>query len=77
MEEYSTDKNYQYFLDNKDELCQKYTDQFVIIENERIYKVCSSFEEALENVKELKAGTYIIQKCEEDEEKQIFHTRVS
>lgn len=72
----NSDKNYKYFLENKQELCKKYLNKFLIIREEKVFGAYETFEEALNVAKNIEAGTYIIQRCERDEEIQIFHTRV-
>lgn len=72
----NSDKNYEYFLKNKNTLCEKYLNKFLVIKDESVFGAYETFEEALDVVKNMIAGTYIIQKCEKDEEVQIFHTRV-
>lgn len=72
----NSDKNYEYFSKNKNELCKKYLNMFLIIKEEKVFGAYETFEEALNAAKNIEAGTYIIQRCEKDEEIQIFHTRV-
>lgn len=68
--------NYQYYLDNKEELCKKYLNKYIVIKNEEVIGAFDTMEEAVDNVKDIEAGTYIIQRCENNENVQIFHTRV-
>lgn len=74
--ESSQDKNYEYYISNKKELCKKYLNKYLIIKDESVVGAYETFEEALKEAKNIEAGTYIIQKCEKDEEVQIFHTRI-
>lgn len=74
--ESTQDKNYDYFKSNKKELCKKYLNKYLIIKDENVYGAYETFEEALKEAKNIEAGTYIIQKCEKNEEVQIFHTRI-
>lgn len=69
-------KNYQYYLDNKNELNEKYKDKYIIIKDERVLGIYETLNEAISNAKKLEAGTYIIQQCISNENMQIFHTRV-
>lgn len=73
------DKNYNYFKKNEKEFSKKYSNQYIIIVDEQVVYSTKSKELAIAYIKNLKAGTYIIQKCEKDYEKnvQMFHTRVS
>lgn len=74
--ESSQDKNYEYYISNKKELCKKYLNKYLIIKDESVVGAYETFEDALKEAKNIEAGTYIIQKCEKDEEVQIFHTRI-
>lgn len=76
VQENNLDKNYEFFIKHRKELCDKYLNKYVIIKDEKIVGTYETFEEALEKAKDIEAGTYIIQKCEENEEVQTFHTRV-
>lgn len=69
-------ENYNYYLEHKKELCEKYLNKFIIIKEQSFYGAYETMEEAIENAKKIEAGTYIIQKCEKEEDIQIFHTRV-
>lgn len=68
--------NYNYYLKNKEELCQKYLNKYIIIKDEEVYGAYETMAEAIENAKKIEAGTYIIQRCEKEENIQVFHTRV-
>ena len=72
----NSDKNFEYFQMNRNELCKKYLNKYLIIKDEKVFGAYETFEEALNVAKDIEAGTYIIQRCEKDEEIQIFHTRV-
>lgn len=69
-------KNYDYYLNNKQQLLKKYRDKFIIIQNEQVLEAYNTQQEAIEKAKELETGTYIIQKCEKGDDTQIFHTRI-
>lgn len=76
MEDNELKKNYEYYLANKKELLKKYNNKIIIIQDEQVLDVYNTLNEATEKAKELKAGTYIIQKCEKGDDTQIFHTRI-
>lgn len=69
-------KDYQYYLDNKDDFNKKYKNKYIIIKDEKIFGIYETLEEAINTAKELEAGTYIIQQCKDNESTQVFHTRV-
>ena len=72
------DKNYNYFKDNYDELKKQYVNKYVVIVDEKVIQSCNDLNEAVEYVKGLEAGTYIVQKVAENPEDliQTFHSRV-
>lgn len=69
-------RNFKYYQENKNDLCKKYLNQYLIIKDEFIYGVYQNMEDAIKDAKKLEAGTYILQKCEEQEDIQFFQTRV-
>lgn len=73
------DINYEYFKKNMKDLIKKYCDEYIVIANEAVVFHDKSRENAINFVKTLKAGTYILQKCEKEQANsiQMFHTRVS
>ncbi len=73
------EKNYNYFKKNKEVLIKKYPNQYIVISNEKVLFNSKNKEEAIEFLKKLTPGTYILQKCDVKEENgiQMFHTRVS
>lgn len=75
----SVEKNYSYFKENHQELTKKFPNQYVVIVNEKVVFNSKEKDKAIEYVKELEAGTYILQKCDTNKENsiQMFHTRVS
>lgn len=73
------EKEFQYYLDNQEELVKKYQDKYVVIKGEEIIGVYDSDEEAYFNtIKEHEEGTFLIQFCEKGESSytQSFHSRV-
>jgi hypothetical protein len=74
--EKNMEKNYNYYLKNKQELKEKYNNKFIIIKNETIFGVYENLQKAIQSAKNLEAGTYIIQHCTDNENVQTFHTRV-
>ena len=58
-------KQYEFFLENLNDLLKKSPNKFVIIKNYQILKTCDSFDEArnyAEKNAKLNLGTFIIQK---------------
>lgn len=72
------DKNYKYFKDNYDELKKQYVNKYVVIVDEKVIQSCNDLNEAVEYVKHLEPGKYIVQKVAENPEDliQTFHSRV-
>jgi len=75
----NVEKNYNYFKENQQKLTRKFPNQYIIIVNEEVVFNSNDKNKAIEYVKELEAGTYILQKCDTNENNsiQMFHTRVS
>lgn len=75
----SVEKNYSYFKENQQKLTKKFPNQYVVIVNEKVIFNSKEKDKAIEYVKKLEAGTYILQKCDTNEKNsiQMFHTRVS
>lgn len=72
-------KNYDYFKKEEQKLKEKYPKEFIVIQNECVKYHNKDFNKIIEFVRQLEAGTYIIQKCETNEANsiQMFHTRVT
>ena len=63
------EKEYKYFLENKDILIKTYENKFIIIIGEEIVSSFDSQEEALREAnKKYKLGSFLIQKVSKDEE---------
>lgn len=72
------DKNYNFFLENEQNLNKEYNNKFIVISNEKVVFSHSDMNEIIKYIKKLAAGTYIIQKCGTDcDNIQMFHTRVT
>lgn len=74
-----TDKNFEYFKKNHDELFAKYPNKYLLIVDEDIKGNFNSFEDALVYASDkFELGKYIIQYCSEGTEgyTQRFHSRV-
>ena len=70
-------KNYQYFLDNKEELVKKYNGKHIVIVNCEVVGFYNDEIEAYnEAVKKYGLGNFIIQLCTEEGYVAIFHSRV-
>jgi hypothetical protein len=73
------DKEFKYFLDNKDSLTKEYHNKYIVIVGENVTHSFSSEQEAYEfAVKKYGLGNFLIQYCGENNAKmQNFHSRVS
>lgn len=72
-------KELKYFIDNQEELVEKYKGKFLVIKDEKVIGVYDSEIEAYtEAQKENKLGTFLIQQCLPGPESysQTFHSRV-
>jgi len=73
------DKEFQYYLDNQEELVKKYKGKYVVIKNEAVLNTYNNEVEAYyETQKEHELGTFLVQYClpGEDSHTQTFHSRV-
>lgn len=73
------EKEFQYYLDNQNELVTKYAGKYLVIKNQIIIGAYDSNQEAfIEATKSHEIGTFLIQLCEKGEESysQHFHSRV-
>lgn len=73
------DKEFQYYLQNKDEFLKKYLGKFLVIKSEEVVGVYDTEAEAYdESVKKFELGSFLIQACLPGEESytQTFHSRV-
>jgi hypothetical protein len=73
-------KEFDYFLEQQDELVKEHRGKFVVIKNQRVLGVYDSeLEAVVETSKSEKLGTFLVQKCEPGESSfsQTFHSRVS
>ncbi len=72
-------KDYLFFKKEEKRLSKEYPNEFIVISNEEIVFHNMDLNKIMEFARELKAGTYIIQKCENNKANRIqtFHTRVS
>ena len=59
------EKEFQYYLENQDELVKRYNGKYVVIIGNKVIGAYGSNQEAyLETAKEHELGTFLIQKCE-------------
>ncbi|GHT44880.1 hypothetical protein AGMMS49965_21280 [Bacteroidia bacterium] len=73
------DKEFTYYLENQDELLQKYNNRFLVIVDNKVVGDYDSTEQAyFESVKKHELGTFLIQKCTEGDDAYTrkFHSRV-
>lgn len=74
----SLEKEFQFYLDNQDNLVKQYNGKFIVIKNCEVIGVYDSEVEAIEKsalTNEL--GTFLVQKCDPGTESysQTFHSR--
>lgn len=73
-------KDYQYFLDNKKELVEKYGGMYILISNCEVVKAFADENDAYYyGVENIGSGNFIVQLCTDNEEAltQTFHSRVA
>lgn len=73
------DKEFNFYINNQDELLKKYNGEYIVIIGEEVIGSFKSQLEAYnETAKEHKVGTFLIQHClpGKDSYTQIFHSRV-
>ena len=73
------DKNYKYFKKEEKNLKREYSQEFVVIYEEKVVFHDKDLDKVIEYARGLEAGKYIIQRCETNEANnvQTFHTRVT
>lgn len=72
------EKEYQYYLNHKDKLLERYRGRVIAIVGEAVVGDYSSKQEAyVDQVKQRDAGNFLIQSCDPDEKPWMFHSRVS
>ena len=70
-------KDYQYFLDNKKELVEKYNGMYIVISNSEVIESFSEENDAYYyGVEHLGLGNFIIQLCTDAGYEATFHSRV-
>lgn len=72
------EKEFEYYLQNQDELVRKYDGKFLVIKDCAVFGAYDSEAEALEEAtREHELGTFLIQKCESgtDSVTQVFRSR--
>ena len=73
------DKNYIFFKKEEEKLKKQYSNEFIVIMEEKVVFHDVDLNKVIDFARELEAGTYIIQRCETNEANniQMFHTRVT
>jgi len=73
------DKNYIFFKKEEEKLKKQYSNEFIVIKEEKVVFHDVDLNKVIDFARELEAGTYIIQRCETNEANniQMFHTRVT
>lgn len=68
------DIDFDYFLENMEELYKQYGHRFVAVKNQSILGVYDTLREALDNTLKTEAiGTFLIQECFDDRKKMVHH----
>ncbi len=71
------EKEYQYFVNNKEALFQRYPNKFIILVGEEVKGAFDTLEEAYESaVNNYEAGSFLIDQCTGKIVTQVFHSRV-
>ncbi|GBE04938.1 hypothetical protein BMS3Abin10_00557 [bacterium BMS3Abin10] len=74
------EKEFQYYIDNQEELVREYNGKFIVIKGQEIIGAYDSEMEAIEKTsKDHELGTFLVQKCEPGSESytQTYHSRVA
>ncbi|GBE37779.1 hypothetical protein BMS3Bbin08_00376 [bacterium BMS3Bbin08] len=74
------EKEFQYYIDNQEDLVQKHKGKFLVIKGQEIIGIYDSEMEAIEETsKNHELGTFLVQKCEPGSESytQTYHSRVA
>lgn len=68
------DKNYVFFMENIEDLYEEYGDSFLVIKDQRVVGAYLTYQIAVdEAIKIYKPGTFIVQKCAENQENLVAH----
>lgn len=73
------EKEFQYYIDNQDEIVKKYNGKYIVIKNNQVIGAYDTNIEAYdETTKTEELGTFLIQLCSPGNEAytQTFHSRV-
>lgn len=69
--------DYKWYIDHKPELLAKHRGRVLAIRNGAVVGVYDTEPEAVrETARKYELGTFLVQPCQEDEEPQVFHSRV-
>ena len=74
------EKEFKYYLENQEELVEKYNGKYIVIKNCKVVGIYDNELEAInETAKKHELGSFLVQKCEPGSESytQIFHSRVT
>jgi len=72
------DEEYQYYIDNQDELANQYSGKYLIVKDKSVKGVYDSEIEAYQEAKkQFEPGTFLIKPClpKGADKPQVFHTR--
>jgi len=73
------EKEFKYFIENKDNLVKKYNGKYIVIKDRKVIGDYDSEIEAIQKTsKDESLGTFLVQKCTLGNEnyKQTYHSRV-
>ena len=79
MEKQDLKKEFEYYLDNQDELVKEYNNRVLVIIDDKVVGDYDSYEDAFfESIKRYKPGTFLLQECTEGEDAytEIFHSPI-
>jgi hypothetical protein len=74
------EREFDYFLENQDELVRKYRGKFVVIKDQKVLGAYDSeFEAIQQTAKTHEVGTFLVQPAEPGSESytQVYHSRVT
>jgi hypothetical protein len=74
------DKEFQYYLDNQNDLVRKYDGRYIVIVDEEVVGEYDDYSQALSHsLPKYEMGTFLVQKCSPGDKDYtlIFHSRVA
>jgi hypothetical protein len=74
------DKEFQYYLNNQNDLVKKFNDRYLVIVGEKVVGDYDGYSQALsDTLKKYEMGTFLVQKCSPGDKDYTltFHSRVA